>query len=867
MWSHQIGFYTGQLSKGALSQVGTSQYDFGSTLVRDGTVTSDGNLKSRPGTTIVGEIDSGKTACRLIPFEVRGDRPYVFEVTPGKIRVWDARNRSLEGQEFTVPYDEADLPNLHFSRAPNALSITTTTRQTRIYKKGRSLDWTEELVDESLIISPANQKTTLLRTDVEPPIGQSYSVFSGPDGSAQSYFETGDENAYFRFEDGWFRVLEVKSAFEVEAEYVDVPPPFSISTTNWVGPFAPGSVDETATSDPDVGEVSTFIRVTESFLPGELIEIEAVSNDATITTNGTTVSGGGTPIPGYFQDTDMGGLFDLSSGQYAEVELPSQPGNALADSIEQPFRYVVQLYDVRGDGSRAAGFVVRVFGGSITASDASPRYFIRGPRFLRPEIRDVPNRILQSSEPTGATTLYSNADVFGSLIVVGDVLGMLGGAVRVNSIENPNRAQVQVIDPLAGYFSTDTWGTGTNASTGFPRTCAFHQNRLALGGVPAAAGTVFVSRTGVFNDFRIGGNQNDGLALQMTSSDGDSIQWLSSMSDLRNEGQGILGVGTDSAEFRLAGSLSPLEGPSAVPVSFFGSRPVQPAFAGTSLLFVTSSGETVRDLRLFENVEFPTTDITIHATDQFQVSEASQIAFLRDPFHFAIVLRKDKTLTSCSYQRELGVNAWIPWTVENVETVCAVKREADPDEAWMVVARPATNDQNENITKYYVEVVTPDQRLDGAVVSTPTTGVVTGLEHFEGEEVTARSDGVEIGKFTVSGGGVNIPPTSKSVSVGRPSLLRLAPLVNDKEDKDGSTFGRSKQASSVRVQTTEDSAVPGYKSDDKESSMTLYHGESFWYQADALSDHYIVSRFEILAQNSDKLEISGLNIEYDVKDV
>ena len=865
MWSPQTGFNSGQLSKGAISRIGTPEHALGSLLIENGVVTEDSDLRKRPGTFSGGAVSpTAQSDAILIPFEVRGDRPYVFEVTEGLIRIWDVKARAVIAQEFQVPYEDEDLPKLHFSRESITLGVTTVRHAPRLFTKSRLGPWKMEVLESSLIIFPSNQKTILLRTGQEPGFAQQFDVYSGLEGSATPYFEPTDLGCYFRHESGWIFVEEVISSFQVKSKYLGITPPFAISTTDWVGPFRGQGVSDLGANppfDPVTTSRPEFIcKVEDEFIPGDLIQITFLLNDDSIEINGSgLITGGGTEFQ-FLTDADAGGLLDLSGG---EKDLVSGTSNgapwgadAVSDYGQIQGQFVVQIYDIRDGGKKCAGYVVQ---GSATGSPASPAFFVRGPELFAPDLRDVPNSIIQPEDPTGSgVELRSSAGIFGPEVIVGDVLGFLGGSARIDEIVSPNLALISILDPLDGRWSTDTWGTGTNNSTGFPATCAFHQDRFVVGGIPADPGTVWFSKVSSFTDFRLGNDEIDGLTLPMTSSDGDQIRWIRSMSDLRESGQGILAVGTDSAEFRLAGAISPLDIPGAVAVSYFGSAPVQPAAAGSSLLFVHGSGKSVRDLRLFQNVEFPTEDVTQYAVDQFRDSAPRAMAYSNAPFGFLVVVRHDGSVTSCSYRRDLGINAWIPWPGITARSVCAVKRDDGPDELWMIVERQGS---------LYVEIMTSDAVLDAAVQVVPSTGVISGLDHLEGETVTVRSGGVKVGEYLVAGGAISVPPSSSSAVAGLPSPLRLVPLVNEVEDRDGSSYGRQKQIDSLRVQVTDRSGVPSYRCDDSDRTMTLMDGEDFWYQVDGLSEHSVVSSIEIYGGADEPFEIAGYTVNFDVKDV
>lgn len=188
-------------------------------------------------------------------------------------------------------------------------------------------------------------------------------------------------------------------------------------------------------------------------------------------------------------------------------------------------------------------------------------------------------------------------------------------------------------------------------------------------------------------------------------------------------------------------------------------------------------------------------------------SGITDIAFQQSPDPILWCTTTTGTLISMTYEREQNVIAWSRHplrTGDTVESVAVIPVENE-DEVWLVVTRVING-----TTVSYLEQMQPrdfgDDQEDcwfvdsGLSLDTADAdGIVTGLDHLEGEEVVILVDGAVAPRQTVSGGSVNVGSVIVSRAiVGLPFRYTLKPMRFDLE-KDGTTKGTLKRFSELVI--------------------------------------------------------------------
>lgn len=350
--------------------------------------------------------------------------------------------------------------------------------------------------------------------------------------------------------------------------------------------------------------------------------------------------------------------------------------------------------------------------------------------------------------------------------------------------------------------ATSFWEEGAwSTYRGYPRAIAFYEQRLFLAGSDGEPSGLWSSRSGAYEDFEDGPDDDDALVYRITSGNADTIRWLASTR--------VLVAGSSNGEYALAASsqneaLTPSNF-KANPQTSYGTSDCPPIRVNQSVLYPQRQGapaNAARRLREFayayESDSFNSTDITIfseHATGD----GITRLAYQVEPDSLIWARRTDGVLAACTYERLQEVVAWHRHTLggsnASVNMVGVIPGN-DGDELWLSVTRylgdaadigvfltEAGDDlvaedgssfiTEETVTVRYIEVMAPSFRdtaekddaffVDsGLSYAGEETSTITGLWHLRDQAVKVLSNGnVETGTVSATGGLTLTNPTTK----------------------------------------------------------------------------------------------------------
>ena len=312
-----------------------------------------------------------------------------------------------------------------------------------------------------------------------------------------------------------------------------------------------------------------------------------------------------------------------------------------------------------------------------------------------------------------------------------------------------------------------------SAARGWPRTGAFYQQRLALGGFAAKGSAFCLSRSGEYFDLNIELNNSAGAVL--VNLDTDGAETIVHFAQGRH-----LCIFTTEGEFYLADRAVDRQKPlNIVSSSRIGANPSIPVVEQEGgLLFVSREGTMVYAAN-FNDIQqaYVPEPISLLASHLFVdvTGAAIQKSALATDAQRYWLPRADGVLIEGLLIRGQDVTAFVRW-----ETDGAVRRVVvdGANKPWLLVER-----QIGGAARLCVETLEDDTLLDAAVgfaFATPTRAL-TGLGHLEGASVWAEVDGYVEGPFTVADGALTLPTAGSAVTVGRwtPPLARTMPLARD----------------------------------------------------------------------------------------
>jgi hypothetical protein len=194
------------------------------------------------------------------------------------------------------------------------------------------------------------------------------------------------------------------------------------------------------------------------------------------------------------------------------------------------------------------------------------------------------------------------------------------------------KTHVEIVEPVDGITDTADWALGAwSERTGFPRTAAFHQQRLWFAGTTKQPQTLWSSRSGDFNNFAP--SDPDGAVVAdhsvVRTVDSNTVNTIFHM---LSDTKGVMLL-TNSEEIlmRARSEFDPITPDTAsfVPQTMHGAKEsTRPARAGNKILFVQRFAKKVRQLGFqFEQDQFVAPDLSIlaeHMTSSVATDSAYQ---------------------------------------------------------------------------------------------------------------------------------------------------------------------------------------------------------------------------------------------------
>lgn len=343
-----------------------------------------------------------------------------------------------------------------------------------------------------------------------------------------------------------------------------------------------------------------------------------------------------------------------------------------------------------------------------------------------------------------------------------------------------------------------------NGAGNYPSCVTMFQQRLCWGNTENQPETIFMSQTGNFKNYtkhRIL-RDTDRIELDIT---GEMINRVRFMMQLRE-----LLIFSSSGEFSVSGPNGVMlaTNPIQTQYGYSGSARVKPLVVEDTALFVDRTGRSVRDLRYaFEQDGYTGNDLTIFASHYFENRTIEGWAFAKNPHSIVWVYLDDGTLLSFTYKREHQVWAWCEHDVGGEVESVAVIPEGGSDSLYIIVKRFINGADKRYVERLHRRDFDKDAPEDaffldsGLTYEGAPTQTISGLDHLEGETVSALADGNVIENLTVTGGQIAIQRSASKVHVGLPyvsEMENLPPAID--LDVVGAARGRAMKASQTFLQ-------------------------------------------------------------------
>lgn len=411
---------------------------------------------------------------------------------------------------------------------------------------------------------------------------------------------------------------------------------------------------------------------------------------------------------------------------------------------------------------------------------------------------------------------------------------------------------------------------------GYPTVSQIYQQRMVFAATKLQPSTVWLSETNNFYSFApsqlpaqdspssiIMGEAievitaSSALTFTLDSDTLDQIKWIAESKKMT--------MGTSAGVYMLYGSETNLV---VTPFRFtinressFSATDTPPVVVSNALMYAQIGGKDVQQL-LFEGAEgqWFNSKISIKGYDIIKSSEIKKMVWQERPNNVIWLMMNDGRLLSLSYDRQTAFQAWSEHVISGTEakvTDIEMIATSSHDQVWMKVERKIGG-----VLKYHMETLArfPTEGaltrnelvfLDSAITTTQSGGVVSGLDHLEGESVSIYYDGMQHNNKTVSSGAITLDNTAGSdVVVGlayNGELETLEPTAPENQ------YSYSKQVKNISLLIEESLGIKVEYGDENEEILFRTSGDLMGQQIPLFS-------------GKRKLSLSGLAWEdFDIK--
>lgn len=357
------------------------------------------------------------------------------------------------------------------------------------------------------------------------------------------------------------------------------------------------------------------------------------------------------------------------------------------------------------------------------------------------------------------------------------------GIVRIDSIINSKKATGTVISMVpegcvTSFGSSYKWAfPAWSKSAGYPKTAMYYQQRLIFASTRKQPQTIWMSKTGQYNNFghSFPGKDDDAITLTISSRQINEIRYLVPLNKLI--------VLTSAGEWVIGDSNQALT-PSTVTASIQGYRGCshnEPLVIGATALFVQEKGALVRDLAYrFEDDVYSGTDLSVMSNHLFKGFQITDWTYAQVPNSVCWAVRNDGALLGLTYMREQDVWGWHRHVTDgHFESATAIS-ESNEDKVYLCVRREINGEIRRYIEVMATRVNEPVEQsffVDcGLSYEGPPQKTFSGLDHLDGKEVVILFDGNVHKPLTVNNGSVTLDYKAEVVHIGLPYLSEIETL-------------------------------------------------------------------------------------------
>lgn len=763
-------------NRGLISPLALARTDIDRTALSAETMTNWmprnlGSMMLRPGSEYIGSTLSDNAA-KCIPFVYSSDDTAIIEITNIRVRVW-------------VDDEVISRPSVS-SAVSNGLFLTNLTNWTDRDESGGTSAWVtggymgltgngtaSAIREQEITVAAGDQGTehALYIVVQTGPVRLRVGSSSGDDDYiSETYLGAGQHslaltptgNFFIEFAHSGKHQALVSSCTISSSGDMLITSPWETSDLDNIRYDQSGDVVYVAADD--VQQYKIERRGTRSwsvvkYLPNDGPFNTINTGPITITPANISGSSSLSASAALFKSTDVGRLFRLtSSGQTVEADVVAE--NNYTNAIRVTGVTSSRIFTIIRNGTWVATVTLQR---SLT-SDSGPW-------------EDV------TTYTTNATITYDDGldnqiawyrigvktgdFTSGTVELTLDyAIGSIDGICRINEFTNSTSVKVDILTDFGNTDATADWYAGSWSNrSGYPSSVALAEGRLGWAGKDK----VWLSASDDYESFDdLYAGDSDTIVRTIGSGPVATINWMVATRRLI--------FGSDGAVYTMRSSSEdePLTPTNAHIKSFstHGSAAVNAEKLDNSAIFIQRGGTRVMEAAMGDDFDYSANDLTTFYPEAGS-SEIVRIGVQMQPDIRIHCVRSDGDVSIMLHDKAENVSCWVTYSsagsVEDVVVLPGAAGDGE-DAVYYVVNRTINGSTVRYLEKWALESQcqgsTVNRQLDCFETYTSAGSTVTGLDHLEGETVTAWGDGANKGTATVSGGSATFSEALGDACVG-----------------------------------------------------------------------------------------------------
>lgn len=350
---------------------------------------------------------------------------------------------------------------------------------------------------------------------------------------------------------------------------------------------------------------------------------------------------------------------------------------------------------------------------------------------------------------------------------------------------------------LQDTFTTEWFMSAWNKDNGYPKSCAFFQDRLIFGATPKLSYMVWMSRTSDYASFgveKVEGTVTDDSAITLSLINREELQIQHLVT-----GQDLI-ILTTGNEWVISGkeTVTPAK---ATPVcqTQRGSTDCPIQYIGNRIIHVQRRGNTVRDMGYdYASDSYTGIDLTLLAKHLTKGVDLVTATYTQEPDSIIHYVRDDGKMICLTYIREQEVYGWSQWATNGDFEYAVSIPNGQNDVLYTVVKRGNKRHIESFEPVASSDVITDYKMMDCYSVHNVTNKTIS-IPRLAGYTVQILVDGKRMPDALVPNDGLITTDANGTAIVGLMYETKLEQPNAEIELRDGTIQGRTTKINTVTL--------------------------------------------------------------------